>query len=324
MPSYSVYGLRLDSNLPIGGLPPAHPGAGSTDIQIHFGSLPRRLAEVGGSTDWHESRDATGEPFLQIQRVATGDLWLRYADGTQFLIDASARSVFAEWPAEFSIDDAIVYLLGPVLGIILRLRGRTCLHASVVAAGERALGFVGPPGAGKSTIAAAFARAGHPVLSDDVLALAQRGNHFWVESGPARVRLWPPSVEGLYGSAEALPRLVRGWEKRYVDLAAENAFSDQALELGAIYAIGERQSDSAEITIEPVSRRVALLSLIANSYTGHLPGASERREEFELFNRLASDVPVRRLITSSDWGSFARLPAAVLDDFAGACQARAG
>ena len=328
MPSYSVYGLTLRSDLPIGGLSAAQLGCGSADdVKVHFGFCPRRATSVGPSVDWHESvaRDAAGEPLLRIQRIPdTGELWLRYADGTQFLIAASADSVYAIWPPDFSIDDAIIYLLGPVLGIVLRMRGRTCLHASVAAADGRALGFMGPAGSGKSTVAAAFARAGHPVLSDDALVLMKREDRFWAVPGYPRLRLWPPSVEGLYGSRDAQPLLVRGWEKRYVDLAAEGVFLDEPSELGAIYVIGDRQTDLAEAAIEPMSRREALMSLIANSYTGHLPGRSPRRREFELFSRLVSEVPVRRLVPSDDWSSLDRLPTAVLDDFAEVSRARAG
>lgn len=325
MPSYTVYGLTLESEFPISGLPAAEPG--SADVQIHFGFLPQRPRGADEATLWYESvaRDTAGEPSLRIHRFSsTGDLWLRYTDGTEFLIEASARSVWAAWPARFTIDDAIVYLLGPVLGILLRLRRTTSLHASVVEVDGRALGFAGPGGAGKSTIAATFARAEHAVLSDDLLVLNERGGQFWAEPGYSWLRLWPASAAGLYGAPDALPRLVTGWDKRYIDLAAQGVFCAEPMQMGAIYIIGGRTTDSPRPIIEPVSAQEALLSLFANSFVGHLPGPSERREEFELFGRLAASVPVRRLVASEGWESVANLPQTVLEDFAELSSTRVG
>ena len=319
MPSYLIHGLRLDSNFPIDSLPPAPTGFGRKDVEVTLGSLPDRVRDASASTDWYQSlaRDAAGVPRQRIRLVeGTGDLWVRYADGTEFVIDARGTSVFAAWPPRFTMEDAVIYLLGPVLGLVLRIKGRTCLHASVVVAGGRALAFAGPAGFGKSTIAGAFARAGHPVLSDDLLALTERGGRFWAEPGYSRVRLWPESVEGLFGSADACPLLVRGWDKRYLDLAASGAFCERPLRLAAIYAIGERTNEPPEAVIESLPRREALLRLIANAYTGHLPGAHRRRDEFEVFGRLAADVPTR-LVRPGDWDSLKRLPDMVLEDLAG-------
>ena len=53
------------------------------------------------------------------------------------------------------------------------------------------------PEAGKSTTAAAFAKLGYPVLSDDLLALSDTGGTWVVEAGYPGLRLWPDSVGPL-------------------------------------------------------------------------------------------------------------------------------
>lgn len=268
--------------------------------------------------------DEMGEPLLQIRRVtATGELWLRYTDGTEFLIGPSGRSVLTTWGPGFSFEDAVVYLLGPVLGILLRIRERTCLHASVVAVDDRAVAFVGPGGAGKSTTAAAFARAGHVVLSDDLLALCERDGSFWAEPGYSWLRLWPESVEGLYGRSEALPPIVEGWEKRYLDLDAESAFCATPRLVGGIYVIGDRVP-LADPIIRRLSGRSAILALLANVYAGYLPGAAMRRKDFECLSRLVADVPVREISIPDGWSSLGALPGAVVEDFAAIARARVG
>lgn len=60
------------------------------------------------------------------------------------------------------------------MSMALPRRGALILHASAIAAGGQALVFAGKSGAGKSTIAAMLAAAGHPMLSDELLVIAPR------------------------------------------------------------------------------------------------------------------------------------------------------
>ena len=64
---------------------------------------------------------------------------------------------------------------------------------------DRAAVLAGPPGAGKSTLAAAFARFGYAVLSDDVAVLEQLEGALHVQPAYPQLRLWPDSVALLFG-----------------------------------------------------------------------------------------------------------------------------
>src|ERR1700730_12146581 len=57
------------------------------------------------------------------------------------------------WPGNSSLENALSYLFGPIIGLLLLLRGAVCLHASAVSIGDRAIVFVGSEGAGESTSA---------------------------------------------------------------------------------------------------------------------------------------------------------------------------
>src|SRR5262249_61728973 len=113
---------------------------------------------------------------------------------------------------------------GPIFGFLLRLRGVTCLHASAIAVDGRAIALIGPPGAGKSTTAAAFTQQGYPALSEDVVALCDLGDSFLVPPGYPLILFVPGSVQALFGSKDALPPLTPNWDKRYLDLTP-NCFS---------------------------------------------------------------------------------------------------
>src|SRR5207244_6105024 len=123
-----------------------------------------------------------------------------------------------------------------------------CLHASAVAVADRAIALVGLPGAGKSTAAAAFACAGYPVISDDVVALEDHGERFLVQPGYPRVNLWPDSVRRLFGSEDALPRITPTWEKRYLPLGQKgHPFASKPLPLAAVYILDSRDRKSTRL-----------------------------------------------------------------------------
>jgi hypothetical protein len=311
---YSAFGLVLDANRPVAGLLPVA-GAGPVDTRIWLDAMPPRDLRRLPAELWYVSDE--GEPAgLCVWRIAGGEYFtLLYADGTQFVVDRAARNVWTAWADSSTLEDTLTYLLGPVLGFVLRMRGATCLHASAVAVGGQAVALVGPATAGKSTLAAAFSQAGHAVLSDDAVALAERDGRFCVRPAYPRLRLWPETVERLYGSADALPALTPTWEKRALDLAPDGGrFQPDPLPLAAVYILAER-GPHAEPRFESLRRSESLLQLIANTYVGYLLDAAGRREEFTTLGRLVDAVPVRRVVPADDVAGVARLTRRMLEDF---------
>lgn len=304
---YCLYGLtaRVSERLP--GLAPAAPPAGAPDLCITLGSLPE--GAPGEAAPWFASpgRSSAGEPLLVVRRPGDGRFHLRYTDGTEFVVDVSAGRVWARWPEGLGLENTATYLLGPVLGFSLRMRGATCLHASAVEAGGKSLVLAGPAGAGKSTTAAAFARAGFRVLCDDVLPLVSRADgRFEVQPSYPQLRLWPDAAGALFGHEDALPRLTPGWDKRYLDLAAgEGGFRTDPVPLGAVFLLAEREAGLAEPRLAPLRGGAAVLELVANVYMGYLPDAAARARDLERLAALVRAVPVTRVTPPEDP---ARLP----------------
>jgi hypothetical protein len=259
----------------------------------------------------------TGEPGLRVWRVARGAfLHIAYSDGAQFWLDQKRETLWAVWPGTLSLEDTATYLLGPILGLLLRLRGVTCLHASVVALGDRSVAFVGSQGAGKSTTAAAFARHGCGVLSDDIAPLAEREGVFHVLPAYPHLSLWPDSVQMLYGSSEALPRFIPNWDKRRLDLGNEGTrFENRPLPLGAIYILGERRPDPAPY-LERIRPRSALLALVADTYANKILDRDMRASEFAVLGRLVTMIPVRQVHPHNDANRLEDLCRIIREDFA--------
>ena len=279
--------------------------ASSPDVDLHLGSSPY---PEGGNLPAQEElayvssySDETGEPGLRVWRVAKGAfLRIAYSDGTQFWLDRKRETVWAVWPGTLSLEDTASYLLGPILGLLLRLRGVTCLHASAVAFKDRSIVFVGSQGAGKSTTAAALARHGYGVLSDDIVALEEREGTFHVMPAYPHLSLWPDSVKMLYGSSEALPRFIPNWDKRRLDLGNPGTrFESRPLPLGVIYILGERRPDPAPY-LESMRPRSALLSLVADTYANKILDREMRASEFAVLGRLVTTIPVRQVHPHED------------------------
>jgi hypothetical protein len=317
---YSVFGLLLHSNLPLPGVVPIHSAASSIDIELHLGDSPYR--ERRDSSPQEELAYAgayspeTRGPGVRVWRVAKGEfLRIAYADGTQFWLDAKRKALWAVWPESLSLEDAASYLLGPILGFLLRLRGVTCLHASAVAFKDRSIAFVGAAGSGKSTTAAALAQQGYGVLSDDIVALVEQNGVFHIMPAYPHLSLWPDSVKALYGSSEALPRFIPDWNKRRLELGKQGTrFENRPLALAAIYILGERRPDPAPY-LERMPRQKALLALVAETYANKILDREMRASEFEVLGQLVTSVPTRQVYPNVSASKLEELCRIIREDF---------
>jgi len=176
--------------------------------------------------------------------------------------------------------------------------------------------MIGRSGAGKSTMAASFALRGDAVITDDVLAIAETNGGYEVHPAYPRVRLWPESVQGLFGHADALPRITPGWDKRHLDLTASGfRFQTQTLPLSAIYLLDDLSSPQAP-WIEPMRPRDAFLAVLANTYASEFLDSPRRAAEFDAVMRLTQHVPVRRAWRHFSFDSLEPLCAAIESDAA--------
>lgn len=315
----SIYGLGVVANITIPGVPSSRVAA--DDVRITFGSLPAWLDEV--STTQIETSyvadytDECGSPVLCVFRLLEGKYHrFCYADRTEFVVDRSGTEIWAKWPEPLTLEDATTYLLGPIMGFVMLLRGVVCLHASAIAIGDFAIALLGPAGSGKSTTAAAFSDRGFSILAEDVVTLDDGEDHFLVRPAYPCIRLWPAAVKALYGSETQLPKLTPNWDKRYLDLTERpEQFQRQPLPLAAIYLLGARCDDPLAPFVQPIDRADGLMSLVANTYATKLMDKQMRAREFELLNRVLNNVALRRVTPHSDPARISELCDSILNDF---------
>jgi hypothetical protein len=316
----SIYGLGVLANKLIPGVPSSPIAA--VDIQISFGSLPSWLPEA--STTQVETSyvaeycDENGKPVLRVFRLLEGKYHrFCFADETEFLIDAAGTKLWANWAEPLTLEDTATYLLGPIMGFVMLLRGVVCLHASAVAINDQAIAILGPAGSGKSTTAAAFSSRGYSVLAEDVVTLDDRKDQFLVRPAYPCIRLWPASVKALYGNENHLPKLTPNWDKCYLDLTElPEQFQHHSLKLAAIYLLAPRVDNPAAPFIETLDKSEGLMSLVANTYASKLMDKKMRAREFELLTRVLNNVPLRRVTPHASTLRIPNLCDGILDDFA--------
>ncbi|MCS6806092.1 MAG: serine/threonine protein kinase [Acidobacteriota bacterium] len=314
-----VYGLHVESNLPIPGALQDWSDA-AVDTWVWLSAEPPWPVEPIDSPQqvYHVTpyRDEAGEPVLVVRRyLQTDDFRFSYSDGTEFIISRDGTRIWATWPETSTLEDTAVYLLGGVFAFALNLRGVPPLHGSAVSVNGRAVAFLGPAEAGKSTLAAAMAERGFPVLTDDVVVLVDTADGLLVQPGYPRVRLWSDSVKALYGREDALPPLTPTWDKRFLDLTKNgHRFQPHPLPLAAIYVLVPRRRESTGPRIEPLRGHVGLSTLVAATYVAYDQNKAKRARQFDVLSRLLNHVPVRQITGYRDINRIPTLCQVILDD----------
>jgi hypothetical protein len=322
---YRAYGLSILSNTLIPGLQPDPALRERPDLTLEIGDQPEWVGRALRlpSICFHQlpPEPLTEDPAFIVTALGAMDFFeLTYTDGTRFVVDAAGTKVWGTWTQPLVFEDLVTYLLGPVMGFVLRRRGVTPLHASAVSLGGHAIVFTGAAQAGKSTTAAAIALRGVPVLCEDVAALQESTRGFSIEPGYPRVCVWPDAVQKLLGEEDALPRLTPNWEKRFLALDGARAkFGAERLPLGAVYLFSARTAQSDAPRVEEVGPREALLDLVQNTYMNWLLDRKQRAEEFDLLARLVARVPVRRIVPHQDAARLGMMCELLLGDASRVC-----
>ncbi len=316
--SHTIYGLHVDSTHPLPGVRPAS-AVGPADVAVSLDGIPQRF-EIPGqelAKPWYERCHDGDEPILTVWKLENGAfIRFRYADGTHFVLDRAGTRIWAQWAASATLEDTVVYLLGPVFGFLLRLRGVLCLHASTLAIDGQAFALLGPMGAGKSTTAAALAMRGCGVLSEDMAPITKSTAGFRVQPGHGWIRLWPQSSAILFGSSGYLPRIVANWDKCYLDLAELGLpFETQEQPLTAIYLLEQRADSEEAPFLEPMVSRQALVALVTHTYTNYLLDREQRAQEFESLGQLIRAVRMRRIVPHARPELLDQLCEVILKDF---------
>ncbi len=185
-------GLTVRSNFP---LEIASAAAGTPAFDVCLLSSQARLPEPD---NWVYGSQQGGEPWLSVAVWEEGCL-LRFHRLADFRLTENNRRIEC-LPRQGAPPETIRHLLlDQALPMALARQGRIVLHGGAVQTGRGAVVVLGESGWGKSTLAAALARRGCPLLTDDCLLLEERDGQYHCEPSYPAVRLWPDSLSSLFG-----------------------------------------------------------------------------------------------------------------------------
>lgn len=320
---YRIYGLNLVSSVPLQEMRAAfQPEDGTRVLTIHFveniESLPLEFPSDAHIIYTHPYQDENGISALRVWR--DGDAYfLAYLNGGVFLVRHDRDEIWAVWTGKHDFGYVNAQILGPILGLVLQLRGFLVLHASVVAWNERAFAIAGPSGAGKSTLAAELFRQGCRVLSDDIAALEKHAGFWQAHPGYPRLRLWPDTAEALYGAQHNLRPIVpyyQPWNKRYLDCDGQSGdFSTAPIPISAVYLLNWEHAEDAQPVIAPLTGADRLANLDAHSFMEYLLDREQRKRQMAAIVDLLSQASIYQVQPKPDLAALPELGAAILDHF---------
>ena len=200
-------------------------------------------------------------------------------------------------------------IVGPVLAILMHLRGFLVMHASCVAFGDLAVAFLGDSQMGKSTIATACYLAGARYVADDATAFDVADTT--VVPAYPRAKLWPESAQAVGLDPADWPEVFRGMGKRSVRVAER--FDEKPIELARVYVLAS--GPVPRLTrIEPAD---AFVEVVRHSYAKDLLDMTHARvSHFRQVTSLCERVSVRRLTTGEPLARVQDLPNLVQADLA--------
>jgi hypothetical protein len=169
---------------------------------------------------------------------------------------------------------------------------RLVLHASAVATPAGALVFVGRPGAGKSTIAAALALRGFPLITDDFLIIEQAETVPHAVPSQVEPRLWPESVIALLGDRR-FPAVGQRTTKRRISpaSAAGVVLAETPVPVHQIYLLPATETEPVRRLTPPT----ALAVLTACAFIARVDNRDVARATFDRVTKLIRHVRVQQL-----------------------------
>jgi len=305
---YSVYGVVLSSDT---GLPELERLASTLDtgqvsINVRLGD-----ADIGDqiTARWFLRSTFSNSDGLALCGKIEGGYLLRYLGFADFIVDSAGRELRCARVEPGTSPQTLRHLLlDRVLPLVLNLVGHDVLHATAVVTARGVCAFIGPAGAGKSTIAASFAAAGYTIFCDDCLVVKVNGGILCTPGYPG-VRLWTDSFPAL-GDQFATVCTPAGTNSKFRILGDGGTFPDGLHPLIAIYRISratDRRPALSAARVEHLTGSEAFIELASSAYVLDVTEQSTLRRHFRFIERLVTGIPVGRLWLPNDLGL---LPAA--------------
>lgn len=276
-----LYGVTVAGSFALAG----RVAEGPADLTFTEGEV-RRCSGAGASVENEIGRLAVGETVLTSVHDAGIAGWsLLFHGVAEMVVDVSATSVRVHRDPDGDRGMIEVLVAGPVLAMVLALRGVPCLHASAVAVDGAAVAFAGTSGAGKTTLAGLCCALGAELVADDTLRLDLSTGPPSCIPGGREIRLRPGAAVVAAALGDHPQRLTA--DGRTAVLVGPEELDPLPLRLVLIPVLGDH-----EVGVRQLVGADATSALLAASRVGSLRTASALEAALDLAASVARAVPI--------------------------------
>lgn len=229
--------------------------------------------------------------FFFFWQMPDGGLgfWTHLSAGyAEYTISADGSAITVAHSKQAPFLEVMRYITGVSLGAALRFRGVTVLHASATLVNGAALLFAGPSHAGKSSLSAAFHRRGYSLITEDVCALDKRDDGIFVRPGYAGIRLYPETLDLLYGSDAVTDAM----QVDHKYLHRLDAIPAAPCPVRALYLLAPRDPHLAQPRAMLIDKQSALLALTSQLYLHRFGPKAWLARDFPHLGELVQRIPV--------------------------------
>ena len=293
----SCFGFAVDSSVPL--LDLREPATDLPALTIREADADAAAATPGGAPIAEWAASPTVPWPGRLHRSGSG--WDLRVDGAGwFRIDPRAGVITVPPTTDPLRREERLWSVPAILCLLAR--GDLPLHAAAVEIDGQAVILAGPRGSGKSTLAAGLIRAGHRLLSEDVVGL-RPGTHE-ILPGPAMIRLRHDVAAWLDVPGATVAGHVD--DRVHLVLDAESRADGAARPVAGIVVLAESGTGDPGMPIDATSAVAALWPLASQ-----MPGRDGVAQRFELVVDVARAVPAFRLASDAGPAGLASTVAAV-------------
>lgn len=262
-----------------------------------------------------------GRQWLSIAR-RDRDYLLRFHRLADFRLNLESRTIACVPRPRATTETVRHLLLDQVLPMVVAEERTFALHASAIRGRRGIVAFLGPAGAGKSTLAITLARRGRTLIGDDCLLVEAAGGKVRARATYPGARLHADSLHAIGGlSSASRTRVAQYTRKQRIDLRGVNLHVEgtgTASKIERLYVLtpdARRSPDRPRVV--PLSPREAMLELLRFTFHLDLHDRGAIASRFELAAITAQRVPACQLSFRHDFSGLDALRACVEADLSG-------
>lgn len=280
---YSLYGLKVKSELKINELMPLRDRGLEYDVEVKIGKIPNeKLNKIHKYTYFCGENDNF---TFCIDDVSNYDI-------------ANGDTITVEPLIDTCEQEVKTFLLGTSFGMLLQQKNLIAIHGGAVVVNNKAIVITGDQGAGKSTLVNGFRHRGFGFMADDVSVTGVDLNgDIVIKSAYPQQKVCKDAMIKMGYNLEDFKLIDEGRQKYVVPVT--KTFRHEDLNLGAIFYI--TKDNVEEVKIEEIKGTEKLNILINNIYRIELLRLiGMNKEYFTKCLNIAKKIPIFKITRPVD------------------------